>query len=222
MNDLSYQFLSSFIAMFIPLLFTAFMIDNKDSRRIILYFCWGLFSGVLAFNLNNHFGAQWGQSERMVLSIAPMIEEVCKGLPVLLFLNRKRYPQITKLIVFCAMASGVGFSIQETMYYFAISPREVGDIASLVVRTFTTALMHSMTTAAFGIGLMLLHRQKQIIVPLVFGLFALSASIHALFNLLLQTYLAVIALIMPLAMFAAGWWIVRNITGSDTRLAVYR
>jgi len=210
MNDLSYQFLSSFIAMFIPLLFTAFLLDNKSGRRIILYFCWGVFAGVLAFNLNNYFGSEPGQSERMILSVAPMIEELCKGLPILLFLNKKKYPQITKLIIFCAMASGVGFSIQESMYYFAVSPREISDIATLTVRALTTALMHGMTTAAFGIGLMLLHKHKQMLAPLVFGLFALSASIHALYNLLLQTYLAVIALIMPLAMFAVGWWVVRN------------
>ena len=196
--------------MVIPLLFVTFMLDNKDSKKIILYFCWGVFAGVLAFNLNNHFGSTWSQSQRMTISIAPMIEEICKGFPVLLFLNHKKYPYITKVIAFCAMASGVGFSIQESMYYFAISPRELGDLASLVVRTFTTALMHSMTTTAVGIGLMLLHKQKHIIIPLVFGMFALSASIHALFNLLLQTYLAVIALVMPIAMFFTGWWFIRN------------
>ena len=210
MNDLSYQFLSSFIAMFIPLLFIAFLIENKDARRVILYLCWGVFSGILAFNLNNHFGSGWGQAERMTVSIAPMVEEICKGAPILLFLNKRKYPQITKQIVFCAMASGIGFSIQESMYYFAISPREISDIAALVVRTFTTALMHGMTTAAFGIGIMLLHKHKELLIPVVFGLFALSASIHALYNLLLHTYLAVIALIMPLAMLLAVWWFVRN------------
>jgi len=210
MNDLSYQFISSFFAMAIPLLFVAFIIDNKDSRRIILFFCWGIFSGVLAFNINNYFGFTWSQADRMALSVAPMIEEVCKGLPVLLFLNGKKYPQINKQIIFCAMASGIGFSIQESMYYFAISSRDLGDIAALVVRTFTTALMHGMTTAFFGFGLMFMSKLRQMLVPLIFGLFAFSVSIHALYNLLLNTYLAFVALIMPLLMFITGWWFVRN------------
>ena len=210
MSDLSYQFLSSFIAMSIPLFFVALMIGNKSSRSIILYFCWGLFAGILAFNINNYFGMGAGQSERLVLSVAPMVEEICKGLPLLLFLNKKRYPQITKLIIYCAMAIGIGFSIQESMYYFAISSRELSDIVALTIRTFTTALMHGMTTAAIGMGLMFLHKYKQMLVPLIFGLFALSASIHALYNLLLQTYLAVIVMVLPVFMFVLGWWIIRN------------
>jgi len=209
-SDLSFQFLSGFIATVIPLLFVAVMIDDAGSRRIILYFCWGVFAGVLAYDLNNYFGSAWGQSQRMTLAVAPMIEEVCKGLPMLLFLNVKKYPRVTKLIVFCAMASGVGFSIQESTYYFAISSREFVDLASLVVRTLTTALMHGMTTAAFGIGLLLFSKHQHIIIPMIFGLFSLCASIHALFNLLLYTQLAFISMIIPIAMFVAGWFFIRS------------
>lgn len=211
MGELQFQFISAFIAMAIPLLFVAFMLDKGDARRIILYFCWGTFAGVLAYNLNNLLGSGAGQTERMTTSIAPMIEEICKGLPVLLFLNRKKYPNVSKLIVFCAMASGVGFSIQESMYYFAMSAREAGDLYTLVFRTLTTALMHGMVTAAFGIGLMLTQKLRHIRIPVIFGLFAFCASIHALFNLLLQTNFAVIAVIMPIAMFFAGWYYIRNL-----------
>ncbi|MCL2013945.1 MAG: PrsW family glutamic-type intramembrane protease [Oscillospiraceae bacterium] len=125
----------------------------------------------------------------------------------------KKYPHLTRLIVFCAMASGIGFSVQESMYYFAVSSREVMDIWLLVIRTLTTALMHGITTAAFGIGLLLLNKRKNLIVPLIFGLFALCASIHALFNLILQTNFAFAAIIMPIAMFFAGWVFLRNREG---------
>lgn len=210
MSELQFQFISAFIAMAIPLLFVAFMLDKGDSRRIILYFCWGLLAGVLAYNLNNLLGQSMEQAEKMSVSIAPMIEEICKSLPVLLFLNNKKYPNATKLIVFCAMASGVGFSIQESMYYFAMSSREAGDLLALVMRTLTTALMHGMVTAAFGIGLMLTQKLRQIRIPVIFGLFAVCASTHALFNLLLQTYLAIIAILMPVFMFIAGWIYIRG------------
>jgi len=208
MGELQFQFISSFIAMVIPLMFVTIMLGKSDSRRIILYFCWGLFSGVLAFNLNTVFGA--GQYDRMVGTIAPIIEEICKSLPVLLFLNTKKYPRISKLIVFCAMASGIGFSIQESMYYFALSAREAGDLFGLVFRTLTTSLMHGMVTAAFGIGLMITQKLCTARIPVIFGLLAFCASVHALFNLLLQTNLAVIAVIMPVMMFLAGWIFIRN------------
>ena len=211
MGELSYQFLGSFIAMAVPLLFLALILDDPGSRRIVLYFCWGAFAGVLAYNLNNFFGSTFEQAQRIHLSIAPPVEEICKILPVLLFLNRKKYPRVTKLVVFCAMAVGVGFSIQESMYYFAASSREIGDLTALVIRTMTTALMHGMTAAAFGIGLLLLHNRRHLLFPLIFGLLALSVSIHALFNLLLQTHFAAIALVMPITMFAAGWMFIRNV-----------
>ena len=210
MNDLSFQFLSSYIAIALPLLFMLIILDNKESKQIILFLCWGLFSGILAFNLNNHFGTGWSQAERMTVSIAPLVEEICKGLPILLFLNRKKYPQITKQIFFCAMASGIGFSIQESMYYFAISSREISDIAALIIRSCTTALMHGMTTAVIGAGFMFLCKNKELFIPVIFGLFAISSSIHALYNLLLQTYLAFVALLMPIIMLVASWWFVRN------------
>lgn len=209
MNDLHFQFISSFIAMAIPLLFVAAMLGRGDGRRIILYFCWGLFTGVLVFNLNNYLGRTPEQAQRLTVAIAPMIEEVCKVLPLLLLL-RKKSSAGTRLVVFCAMASGAGFSIQESMYYFAASQRELGDLLTLVFRTLTTALMHSMTAAAFGIGLMYLKKYRQMLIPSVFGLLALCASIHALFNLLLQTNLAFIAVIMPVAMLLACRAYIRN------------
>lgn len=209
MSEVSYELIGNSIAVAIPLLFLAFILDSKDGRQVVLFFCWGFFAGVLAFHLNNYFAPGQSHAQRLTLSIAPLIEEICKGAPLLLFLNRRRYPRITKLIVFCAMASGIGFSIQESMYYFTVSSRELSDIADLVTRSFTTALMHGTTTAAVGIGLMLLNEHKKLLVPLVFGLFALSATIHALFNLLLLTDLAVVAAIIPIAMLIAGWWFVR-------------
>jgi len=208
MGDIQFQLIGAFIAMAIPLIFVVLMLDKGDSRRIILYFCWGLFAGVLAFNLNNAISA--GQAERLTLSIAPMIEEICKAAPVLLFLNTKKYPQITRLIIFCAMASGIGFSIQETLYVFAVSPHTIGDLLTILFRSLTTALMHGMTTAAFGIGLMVTQKLKLARIPVIFGLFALCAVIHALFNLLLQTNFAAIAVIMPFVMFFAVWVYLRR------------
>ena len=214
MSELSFQFISMIIAINIPLLFVAVALGDSDSRRILLYFCWGVFAGAAAFVLNVYFDSSPQQAQRLNLSIAPLVEEVLKGLPLLLFLNEKRYPHITKVIVFCAMVSGIGFSVQESMYYFSVSSRAISDVAALSVRSCTTALMHGMTTAAIGIGLLLFQKHKHIMVPLVFSLFALSASIHALFNLLLETPLAFIGMVLPLGLFFAGRRFLQEWTGA--------
>lgn len=219
MNDLSYQFISVFIAISIPLLFVAFMLDDYKSKRIILYFCWGVFAGALAFNINNLLGDTAEQAERMALSIAPMIEEICKGLPVLLFLNKKKYPHITKLVIVCALASGIGFSIQESIYYFDMSSREAYDIFMLISRTLSTSLMHGVTTTILGIGLFLTQKGTVARIPVILGLFALCTSIHALFNLLLQTHLAFIAMIMPFAMFIPVLLWLRTLESDESKLS---
>ncbi|MCL2222302.1 MAG: PrsW family intramembrane metalloprotease [Oscillospiraceae bacterium] len=208
MGELQFQFISSFFAVAIPLMFIVFMLGKCDSRRILLYFCWGLFSGVLAFNLNIVFGK--GQYDRVVLTIAPIIEEIAKAFPVMLFLLTKKRKFTEKLIVLCAMASGFGFSAQESMYYFAASSREVGDLLALLLRSLTTSLMHGMTTAFFGIGLIMTQKLQGVRIPIIFGLLALCTGIHSLFNLLLQTNLAVVAVIMPVVMFFAGWTFLHN------------
>jgi len=211
MAELQFQFISVFFAVAIPLLFVVLMLEKGDSRRIILYFCWGLFAGVLAFHLNNLLGSSHAQAQRVTVSIAPILEEMLKGLPVLLFLNRKKYPQVSKLIVFCAMASGVGFSIQESLYFFAVSSREIIDLLALIVRTLTTALMHGMTTALFGIGIIVTQKLRLARLPIIFGQFAFCASIHALYNLLMYTWLAWLTAVIPVVMFGAGRLFLRRI-----------
>ncbi|MCL2085993.1 MAG: PrsW family intramembrane metalloprotease [Oscillospiraceae bacterium] len=215
MNEILFQFIGMIIIMNIPLLFVAFILGDSDSRRIVLFFCWGWFAGALAFTLNSLINSSWEQSHRMTLSIAPIVEEICKGLPLLFFLNEKKYPHITKVIVYCAMVSGIGFSVQETMYYFDPSLVDFSNIAVIAARSLTTALMHGMTTAVIGIGLLFLNKQKFMLIPSLFALFSLSTSIHAIFNLLLQTKFAIFAMLMPISMFIGGWLFIKNHKGDS-------
>ena len=213
MDTITLQLIGGCIATIIPLLFVCVMVKDVNSRRIMLYFCWGTLAGLLSYTVNTSI-AEPEQAGRVVTAIAPIVEEICKGLPVLLFLSKKRFPQITESIVYSAMASGVGFSIQESIYYFSVSAGAAEDLMALIVRTLTTALMHGMTTAMIGMGLLILQKHRHILLPIIFSLFALSASIHALFNLLLPTSLSVIAMLMPIGLFFAGLAFLGNIKDS--------
>ena len=204
MNTALLSVFGSCIATIIPLLIVCLIIKEKNSRYILIYFCWGTLAGLLAFIINSLLSQSPGQEDRLLTVIAPIVEESLKGLPLLLFLNRKRYPKITELIVYCAIATGVGFSIQESMYYFNHVTGSVGLIVTLTARTLTTALMHGVSTAIIGFGLMLMQNQRHIILPLIFGLFAVSVSIHATFNLLLPTNFAMIAILIPVSLYLTG------------------
>ncbi|MCL2088494.1 MAG: PrsW family intramembrane metalloprotease [Oscillospiraceae bacterium] len=204
MDSITTQILGVCTAIIIPLVFVAVMIKDRVSRRIILYFCWGTFAGFLSFLCNDYFAQSQEQTMRITTAVAPIVEEFFKAIPLLLFLNRKRSAQAGEVIIYCALASGVGFSIQESIYYFSMSAGMAGDIATLVIRTMTTALMHGMATAIFGMGMALLQKQRHILLPVLFGLLTLSTAIHALFNLLLPTNAAVVAVLMPVGLYFAG------------------
>ncbi len=191
-------------SMLIPLLFLIFMLKDKQSKTILSYFCWGLFSVIFAFILNEWIAQGAGQPERITGNVAPVVEEALKALPLLLFFkNRKFKPN---LVIYCAMASGVGFSVQETLYYFTsfTSSPDAASLLPLIVRTVTTCLMHGMSTAVLGFGITVTVRLKAVRIPMVLGLLALSATIHSLFNILINTRLAIVALLMPAILYFLG------------------
>ncbi|MCL1904351.1 MAG: PrsW family intramembrane metalloprotease [Oscillospiraceae bacterium] len=215
MDGLNLQLLGNCIATVIPLLFVAVVVKEANSRRILLYFCWGTFAGLAAYIINSYFGSLPGQAERVTASVAPIVEELCKTLPLLLFLRRKKHPEITVNIVYCALASGVGFSILESVFYFSESSGMVSDIINLVIRTLTTSIMHGMTAAIFGIGLLILQKQRHILLPIIFGLLVISENVHSLFNLLLPTRLSIIAILMPIGLYLAGLYVLTGINTNE-------
>jgi len=113
--------------------------------------------------------------------------------------------------VFCGVAAGLGFSIQESLYYFASSGREISDVIILATRTLTTSLMHAMATALVGIGILLARKHRRLAWALVPGFFLLAIALHALYNLLLATSLAPFVLLVPLLMFFAIWVLMKRL-----------
>ena len=220
MDSTTLQVLGVCTAIIIPLLFVAAVIKDKSSRHIILFFCWGTLTGFLAFIGNGIFSGAWSlgmaPEERLPTAIAPIVEEFLKALPLLLLLNQKKHPHIGMSVVYCALASGAGFSVQETIFYFSMSQGTAPDLLVLIIRTLTTALMHGMATGIFGLGLMILQKQRHILLPVIFGLLAVSTSIHALFNLLLPTNAAIIAMLIPVGLYLAGLAVLAGMTGPET------
>ena len=204
MDNLTIQILSVCTAIIIPLLFVAVVIKNKDSRSIILYFCWGTLAGFFSYLGNEYLFEMHEQTERVSIFIAPIVEEFFKCLPLLLFLSRKRHKEIEISIIYCALAVGVAFSIQETIYYFSMTMGTTSDFITLIVRTLTTCLMHGMTTGIFGAGLFIMQKQRHILMPTIFGLLTFSTGIHAIFNMLLPTNAAIIAMLIPITLYIMG------------------
>ena len=189
----------------IPLIFMIVILKDKKSKWLLAYFAWGVIASMLAFAVNTMLAMELGShGEHIRTVVAPIVEEVLKCLPVLLFLVKKIHPSIDKTIVYCAMSCGIGFSVLESIYY--VNSIIIGSDAFVIVllRTITTALMHGMTVAVLGAGLYLTRDKKHIFLPLIFGLCSLAATIHAIYNLLLPTKAIILVGVLPLMLYFAG------------------
>jgi hypothetical protein len=105
-------------------------------------------------------------------------------------------------ILACAMATGIGFSIIENWMLFG--PVHAGIIA-LVIRSFSTTLMHGCTCAILGYGLVLIRDVHRAALPaLLLGFYMVAVTVHALFNLnalYLGTAGVIADLVFPVILF---------------------
>jgi len=194
--------LSVFLSTIIPILFLAGLL-KRENRMLILFFCWGLIAFLAASYANGVISKNFRMSHTsMAVSVAPIVEEFLKFLPLLTFLFLKK----TKdkfAILYYGMAIGIGFSIQENYLYlnqYKVFNRE-SVLMLVILRGISTSLMHGLTTAIVGFGLCVVKDFKVFTFPLTFGLLALAIVSHSLFNLYINSDMKIIGLIMPLAVY---------------------
>ncbi len=120
---------------------------------------------------------------------APIVEEVCKGivLVVLVLLFRGEFDDVLDGIVYGAMV-GFGFAMTENVFYFlsAFHTGGISDWASVVfMRTVIFGLNHALFTSITGAGLGFARLARGVTVRLgapVVAL-ALAATMHGIHNL---------------------------------------
>jgi RsiW-degrading membrane proteinase PrsW (M82 family) len=120
---------------------------------------------------------------------APIVEEVGKGLGVLLllFFNRKHFDGPVDGIVYAATIAG-GFAFTENILYFGQALLESGSIAGVVqifmLRGFMSPFAHVMFTACVGIALGIAANRTGALGAVGFFLLGLLPAIglHALWN----------------------------------------
>lgn len=115
----------------------------------------------------------------LAVVIAPLAEELAKGLGV--FRNRRFMSDIEDGIIFGA-AAGLGFAATENLLYESNAYFADGAsafIATAIVRSLSSALLHATASAVMGLGIARSARGQRSWVPYYFA----SAIIHGVFNL---------------------------------------
>jgi len=145
-----------------------------------------------------HFGS---------MAIAPVVEEITKGLFLLITMSSRKFDNILDGIVYGG-AIGLGFGMTENFLYFVTYNSSLPNwIALMVIRSLFSGVMHCLSTASLGAFLGLAKFQSKIFkyITAFFGLF-LAIGIHSIWNTTLSVdgieYVGFVFLISSVFIFA--------------------
>lgn len=190
------------ICMVVPLLLLMTML-NKQSRLLLGFVLGGMVLAVCAYEINSLVCVLFQLSgQELSITAAPMIEEILKALPVLFFAILVSDDR--KLVLQLAMASGIGFAILENAFLLITYVDQV-DIGWAIVRGVSTSLSHGICTMIVGCGIVFVRKQKKLFYTGTFALLAAAMTLHAIFNLLIQSPFDYVALALPIIIYLIYW-----------------
>ena len=193
------------ICMVVPLLLLMTLL-NQQSRLLLGFVLGGMVLAVCAYEINTLVcGLFQISGPELSIKAAPIIEEILKALPVLFFAILVSDDR--KLVLQLAMAAGIGFAILENAFLLITYVDEV-NIGWAVVRGISTSLSHGICTMIVGCGIIFVRKQKKLFYTGTFALLAAAMTLHAIFNLLIQSPYDYVALALPIVIYAV-FWIVR-------------
>ena len=194
-----------FICIMIPLLMMTITMPGK-SRLLIGSMVMGVFISLLSSEISGAVIRAAGLSDMYYITtaITPLIEEILKALPVLIYaflFSDKR-----ETLLSMAFGIGVGFAVLENITILLRSVMENPSSVNYLwafVRGFGSGLMHAVTTMMIGIGLSIVKKQVKLLLPGIFALIAMAATYHAIYNALVQTDLKYWGFVLPLITYIA-------------------
>ena len=178
---------------------------GRVGKKSGVYLFWGFLASIPVYFLYIGITAACAIPTPEV-TVSPVIEELFKALPIII-------PALMGIgnrdddVLFCAMASGIGFSLVEN--WNIIGPANIPFSSALflgvLARSFSTSVMHGCTCGIIGYGVVLIRNFDRNTLPvLLFGFYTIAVTTHALYNLLFGYYGiagAVIDLVFPLFLF---------------------
>lgn len=135
--------------------------------------------------------------------MAPWVEEFLKALP-LVYLLRTRRLGLPIDAAIAGFAVGAGFALLENAFYLHMRPDL--SILAIVLRGFSTAVMHGGATAVFGmVAVALTDRSPHAGAWLLLPALAAAAVLHGTYNLLLAWPVLAVALVLVVLPLVFRW-----------------
>ncbi|MCL5029888.1 MAG: PrsW family intramembrane metalloprotease [Bacteroidetes bacterium] len=158
-------YLSSALAAIIPMMIYLIIIwkfdryDREPFGLVLQNYLWGAIgaiffaiigSSIIASVLSFVIHSQTTLDRTETILVAPFIEELTKGLFLLITFSNKKFDNITDGIVYGG-AIGLGFGMTENFLYFVAYGTTLSEWLTIVlIRTLFSGIMHCVSTATFG------------------------------------------------------------------------
>ena len=171
-----------FICIVIPLLLSLLFVRGESRRFVVSLLC-GMLACLLAAYISGFLSMTGGMSsEDAAIFLSPMVEEMLKFFPLLLYLLLMRPSDRELLIV--GVGVGVGFATFENCC--ALLSGGASQISYVLVRGLSAGVMHIVSIATLTMGLILARRLRALSTAGILGALSLSVVFHGLYNLLVS------------------------------------
>ena len=166
--------------------------DREPFKLVLINYLWGALGAIVLALLGSLFftfiaslfirdSVQLSRFGAIV--VAPIVEEITKGLFLLITISNKKFDNITDGIVYGG-AIGLGFGMTENFLYFVTYGESVANwIMLVIVRSLFSAVMHCVSTATLGafLGLAKFKTPAKKVVYAFIGLM-IAMLIHSIWN----------------------------------------
>jgi protease PrsW len=189
---------ASAVAAILPMTFYLLLIwlydryDREPLSLVLKNYLWGAVGAVILTLIGSallSLGISLIISDEVALShfetiiIAPFVEEITKGLFLLITVTSRKFDNMTDGIVYGG-AIGLGFGMTENFFYFVTFGENFSDwLAIVIARSLFSAVMHCVATATFG-AFLGYAKFKPLIFKVTFPFIGLGIGmfIHAAWN----------------------------------------
>ena len=172
-----------FICIFVPLLISLPLVQ-RSSRDIMIFILAGIAVALFISEINGILLQVFKNDSLFVTTtITPATEEIAKAIPVLLYAFM--FSDSRRKLLTISFALGVGFALFENTAILMANIDNVS-IGWSVIRGFSTALMHGITTAAVGYGMSYVRSKRKLAFTGTFALLVMAIIYHGIFNILVQ------------------------------------
>ena len=186
-----------FVAIFIPILLMACLVEKK-ARRPMIFFLIGIFLSVFASEINAYLRSILSMSTyEITIVVTPISEEILKAFPILLF--AMIFMPKKEALFTASMAVGIGFAVLENAFYLLTS--NSFNMFDAVARAFGAGLMHGMCTLLVGVGISFVKKKHKLFVVGTFALLSTAITYHGIYNMLVQSNFAIIGYLLPITTY---------------------